>query len=272
MPDPTVSHPSASPSEPSEPSEPSPQRTPDPSWTPVPKSRAHELVIEAIEQQVMAGRLKVGDTLPPERELASMLQVSRAGVREAIRVLESHGALESRVGAGASSGTVITAMPGTALTRLLRLHVGLSNFPLEDVVELRIALERTSARLAAKNAEDDAVDRMRETITRMESAQADREIFNDADTDFHVALAEAAGNRLVADLTTAIRNSLRTQILHAFHHHQGWEHLRDALLEQHRGILTAVIAGDAEAAAQLTEDHIRYAVAELPAMGLPEQD
>lgn len=131
-------------------------RTPDLSWAPIPKSRAHELVIEAIEEQVMSGRLSVGDTLPPERELASMLQVSRAGVREAIRMLESHGALESRVGAGSSSGTIITAMPSTALTRLLRLHIGLSNFPVGDVVELRIALDRTSAGLASKNADDAA--------------------------------------------------------------------------------------------------------------------
>ncbi|MDO5493227.1 MAG: FadR/GntR family transcriptional regulator [Nesterenkonia sp.] len=245
-------------------------RTADLPWAPVPKARAHELVIEAIEEQVMAGRLKVGDTLPPERELAAMLRVSRAGVREAIRVLESHGALESRVGAGASSGTVITAMPGTALTRLLRLHVGLSNFPLGDVVELRIALERASAGLAAHNADDGDLDRMRETLSRMESAEADREVFNDADTDFHVAIAEAAGNRLVADLTTAIRNSLRAQILHAFHRRESWEDLRGRLLDQHREIFTAVEAGDADRAAALIEQHIRFAVSELPHMGRPE--
>lgn len=245
-------------------------RTPDLPWAPVPKTRAHELVIEAIEEQVMAGRLKVGDTLPPERELAARLKVSRAGVREAIRVLESHGALESRVGAGASSGTVITAMPGTALTRLLRLHVGLSNFPLGDVVELRIALERASAGLAAKNADDDDLTRMRETLARMEPADAGREAFNDADTDFHVAIAEAAGNRLVADLTTAIRNSLRTQILHAFHRRESWERLRGSLLAQHREIFEAIAAGESERAGDLIEEHIRFAVAELPHMGMPE--
>lgn len=247
-------------------------RTPDLSWAPIPKSRAHELVIEAIEEQVMSGRLGVGDTLPPERELASMLQVSRAGVREAIRVLESHGALESRVGAGSSSGTIITAMPSTALTRLLRLHIGLSNFPVGDVVELRIALERTSAGLASKNADDAARERMRETIERMSAAEVDREAFNEVDTDFHVAIAEAAGNRLVADLTTAIRNSLRTQILHAFHHREQWTQLRDTLRDQHREIFSAICDGDAERAAALTEEHIRYAVAELPEMKLPRDD
>lgn len=96
----------------------------------------------------MTGTLVVGDPLPSERELAAKLQVSRAGVREAIRVLESHGVLRSNVGSGRTAGTFIASMPSAALTRLLRLHVALSNFQLGDVVETRILLERASASLA----------------------------------------------------------------------------------------------------------------------------
>ena len=58
-------------------------------WGPVSRRSTHELVIDAIEDQIMSGALAVGDLLPPERELASRLQVSRTGVREAIRVLEA---------------------------------------------------------------------------------------------------------------------------------------------------------------------------------------
>ncbi len=74
--------------------------TPAPQWRPVPRVRSHELVIAAIEDQIMGGALKVGDPLPPERELAARLQVSRAGVREAIRVLEAQGVVRANVGAG----------------------------------------------------------------------------------------------------------------------------------------------------------------------------
>ncbi len=62
-----------------------------PVWQPVTRVRSHDLVVEAVENQILGGVLRVGDPLPPERELASRLQVSRAGVREAIRVLESQG-------------------------------------------------------------------------------------------------------------------------------------------------------------------------------------
>ena len=72
-------------------------------WLPVRKARAHELVIEVIEDRILSGALKVGDALPPERELAASLEVSRAGVREAVRVLESQGVLRSQPGAGAAA-------------------------------------------------------------------------------------------------------------------------------------------------------------------------
>ena len=68
------------------------------------RARSHELVVEAVENQIMSGALKVGDPLPPERELAARLQVSRAGVREAIRVLEAQGVVTSSVGAGRDAG------------------------------------------------------------------------------------------------------------------------------------------------------------------------
>lgn len=238
-------------------------------WSPVPRSRAHELVIDAIEDQVMAGRLTVGDSLPPERDLATKLEVSRASVREAIRVLESQGVLQSRVGSGRSAGTVITAMPSAALTRLLRMHVGLSNFPVDDVVEVRVALERASVLLAAEHADEERLAAIREPLDRMESAEVPLEEFNDADTAFHVAIAEAAGNRLVADLTTAIRSSLRQVILRAFHDMDDSQDLRQSLQAQHREIYAAIAAGDGPRGTRLTEEHIRFAHRALPEMRRP---
>lgn len=237
------------------------RRTAD--WTPVPRSRAHELVIDAIEEQVAAGRLVVGDSLPPEREFAARLGVSRAGVREAIRVLEGYGVLESRVGAGRGSGTFIAALPSEALTRLLRFHIGLSNFPVEDVQETRIALERASAGLAAQNSSDEDRQQMLSAIETMENDGGSVETFNDADTAFHVAIAEAAGNRLLADMTVAIRASRRSPLLTAIHSTQGWEQVREELIEQHRGIFDAISAGQSHQATELIEEHIRFAFAHL---------
>ncbi|MFJ6281237.1 transcriptional regulator, GntR family [Arthrobacter subterraneus] len=240
-----------------------------PTWRPVARARAHELVIEAIEDQILSGALKVGDPLPAERELAARLQVSRAGVREAIRVLEGQGVLRSSVGAGAEAGTFIASFSGEALTRFLRLHIALSNFQLADVIDARVMLERSSAIFAAENLNDESVAGIRDPLNRMNSEAISREEFNDADTAFHVAIAEASGNRLVADLTIAIRASLRAPILEAFRQLNDWSPVVTMLREQHQAIFDAIIAGDGKLAADLTEHHIRAASGALPALHSP---
>lgn len=234
----------------------------EPNWVPLRRRRAHELVIEAIEQQVMAGALKVGDSLPPERELAARLQVSRAGVREAVRVLEHIGILTSRQGAGPDSGTVVAASTRDALTQFLRLHVGLANFAIDDVIEARVLLERASAISAAEQGSE-ALEPVRRSLAGMEAAGADRERFNDADTAFHLAIAEAGGNDLVAALTAAIRGSVRHRILAAMQTQSHWEDVVEQLLSEHRAILAALEAGEPQRAAELSEQHIRSAARTL---------
>ena len=102
----------------------------------------------AVEDGIVSGRLRVGDVLPAERDLAAQLAVSRAVVREGVRALHAIGVVDSRVGAGAAGGTVITAVPTEALNRFLRMHVALAQFSLLDVVDVRCSLEGLSARLA----------------------------------------------------------------------------------------------------------------------------
>lgn len=239
-------------------------------WRPVVRSRAHEQVIDAIEEKIVSGSLTVGDPLPPERELASALGVSRAGVREAIRVLEGQGVLRSAVGSGREAGTFIAAMPSAALTRLLRLHVALANFPIDDVVDARVMLERSSADFAARSASPEALASARRHLEAMDVPGIDAETFNDHDTSFHVAIAEAGGNRLVADMTTAIRDALRRPILRAMAEVEDSDGLLAALREQHHAILAAIEAGDGAGAAELSEQHIRDAHRRLPALRIAD--
>ena len=159
--------------------------TPVPQWRPVTRVRSHEQVIGAIEDQIMSGALAVGDPLPPERELAARLQVSRAGVREAIRVLEAQGVVRANVGAGPEAGTFIASMPSAALTRFLRLHVALSNFPMHDIIDARVMLERNSgdAGRGARRRRTSSAE-VRAPLLEMDDIGADCETFNDADTAF----------------------------------------------------------------------------------------
>ena len=127
--------------------------------------------------------------------------MSRPAVREALRVLEAQGAVRSQVGKGPDSGTTIDRVPSDALARLLRLHVALGSFPIEDLVDTRVALERASVVLACRNAQPQDLARMRERLMAMDEPEIDRETFDQLDTDFHVALADAGGNHLMSDVT-----------------------------------------------------------------------
>ena len=239
----------------------------DPStpWRPVTRSRSHELVIDQIEEQILAGRLRVGDRLPGERELASHLQVSRSAVREAMRSLEAQGVVRAAVGSGREAGTVVSALPSEALTRLLRLHVALANFPIHDVIAARVILERSSAALAGDNAAEGDLAAMRAALAEMDSPGVGRERFNEMDTAFHVAIAEASGNRLVADMTIALRDSMRRPILHALEAlGPDWETVADQLRADHHAIFIAIQSGDGALAADRIDQHIRSAHAALP--------
>ncbi|SFS78529.1 FadR/GntR family transcriptional regulator [Saccharopolyspora flava] len=230
----------------------------DAEWRPVTRTRTYELVIDRVEEQIITGAVKVGDRLPAERDLAKMLGVSRAAVREAFRALEAQGVLRMGVGTGPDSGTTVAAMPSQALTRLLRLHVALANFPVADVVRARIMLERESARRAATRAHPDELARLAELLDEMDSPDCDRARFNDLDTEFHVRIAEAGGNRLVADMTIAIRESLRRPLLAAFDAlGDDWDRIAEELRADHRAIHQALRDGDADAAEERTEAHIR---------------
>lgn len=240
-----------------------PPETARPTGRPEPRCRAFEVVIARVEEQIVSGALHVGDRLPAERDLAAMLGVSRSAVREAMRVLEAHGVVRAGVGVGPDGGTMLTSMPSEALTQMLRLHIALANFPMADVIEARVMLERWSARLAAQQAGDRDLAVLSGLVQTMEASREDRPAFNDADTGFHVAIAEAGQNRLVADMTTAIRDSMRTPILLAFQADTAWPDLVDTLIAQHRAVYQAIAAHDGALAADTVEGHIRYAFAAL---------
>ncbi|MER5710157.1 FadR/GntR family transcriptional regulator [Streptomyces sp. NPDC042898] len=226
-------------------------------WRPVKQSRTHELVLESLERQVLAGELKAGDRLPPERELAPALGVSRSALREALRVMETIGVLVANVGRGPDAGARIVRNPDDALGRILRLHLALGSYGVEDVLEARVLLERSSVEAAARRASDEDLDEAEELLARMREAGADVTLFNELDTAFHVLIARSSGNGLVSTLTSAVRESVRTLILQAEEAAEDWAATAEELNREHAELLRLVRAGDGPAAAELVERHIR---------------
>jgi GntR family transcriptional repressor for pyruvate dehydrogenase complex len=227
-----------------------------PAWEPVSRIPTYELVLRRIEEQLISRTLRPGDRLPAERELAVMLGASRPAVREALRVLQAQGILRSAVGTGADSGTIVMAAPSGALTRLLRVHLAVASFPMTDVIQARVMLERFSALGAAEHPQTASLEKINTALIQMDEPDIEREAFNNLDTEFHVAIAESGGNRLIADLTIAVRESIRTDIQHALTVEPDWPLVRDGLRRDHHAIFKALQAKDGPLAADLLEQHI----------------
>lgn len=221
---------------------------------------AYEVVLKHIEAGILNGTHRPGDQLPPERDLAAQLAVSRSAVREAMRVLQTQGLITSSTGPG--RGTRIAPARGDALARIFQLHLTLSEAGTADLTETRVALERSSAALAAQRAGARAIRRLTGLMSAMEDAEAVDE-FNDLDTEFHVQIARAGQSELVADLTVAIRQAVRETIRAASGALPDWSTHRQQLVREHGEILTAIETGDSTAAANLVEQHIRRAYVTL---------
>jgi DNA-binding FadR family transcriptional regulator len=221
---------------------------------------AYEVVLKHIEAGILSGTHRPGDQLPPERELAGQLAVGRSAVREAMRVLQTQGLITSSTGPG--RGTRIAPARGDALARIFQLHLALSDAGTADLTETRVALERSSAALAAQRPNARAIRRLKALMSAMEDAEAVDE-FNDLDTDFHVQIARAGQSELIADLTVAIRQAVRETIRAASRALPNWPEHRRELVREHGEILSAIESGEPAAAANLVEQHIRRAYASL---------
>ncbi|WP_433242462.1 FadR/GntR family transcriptional regulator [Streptosporangium sp. CA-135522] len=221
-------------------------------WQPVRRTRAFEDVIARIEERIADDGLTVGDRLPGERQLAEQLRVSRSSVREAMRVLETLGVVASQVGRGPDAGAVLISRPAGALTDLLRLHLGLSSLSLEEVIDARLMIEQWSAARAAGHGAD--LSALGRALELMEGART-AEDFVEHDIAFHVAIAEASGNRLIAAMMRSLRDSVRRYAVEAV------ERLGDTreLMADHRRIHRAIASGDRAEASAAVQAHLRRA-------------
>lgn len=222
-----------------------------------------DTVLRYIEDEITSGRMVAGDQVMPERELASHLGVSRTAVREAIRVFQAQGIMTSGVGRGPASGTRISPSPADALATLVRLHVELGGFGLSSIMETRIALETSSASLAADRATDEQLTEVAALARKMARPDLDLDGFNELDTEFHIAIAHMSGNDVVADLTHAVRVSVAAPIYRASRELEDWEAFRRRLASEHQALVDALRSRDPKRAAEIAEHHIRTAYSEL---------
>ncbi|MEO7122789.1 MAG: FCD domain-containing protein [Lacisediminihabitans sp.] len=221
-----------------------------------PETRAWKIVLDSIESRLLSGELGPGDHLPPERALASELGVGRSSVREALRVLEVFGLIRTQTGSGPQSGAIIIASPSSAIGALMRMQVAARGFQVADIVRTRLLLETAVVRdLAERSDAIDLADAAK-LLDAMEAPQLTPEEFLALDAQFHLSLAEASENQVVATMMTGLRSSIEGYVLEGAAGLPDWDATADRLRAEHRTILMAIIAGDRDAATLHTNNHI----------------
>ncbi|TDW30310.1 FadR/GntR family transcriptional regulator [Cryobacterium psychrophilum] len=220
--------------------------------------RAWEVVLQSIELDLLSGRLGPGDRLAPERALASALGVGRSSVREAVRVLEVLGLIRTNVGSGPSAGAIIVALPGGGMSALMRLQVAAQGFPVADVVKMRLILEGSVATELAHAARQQAPDLTESELLldAMDQPELTEAEFLALDAQFHLSLAEAAGNQVVTATMAGLRSAIESYARAGIAGLTSWATTSARLGREHRHILAAVRAGDADAARLAVESHI----------------
>lgn len=212
-------------------------------------TRAHSMVLRWIADQLIAGQIKIGDRLPPERALADDLHVSRTSVREAIRILEAMGLIRVGVGSGPDAGSTVTSDPAGALTAALRLHLATAHLPVAGIVEARRLLEGWAA---AYSRPDSAALQEAADICRKMHDAPEQESFLDLDASFHRALVNSADNVVVTTLAASLHGSVRSYEIRPIGE---WEEIRSRLQKEHEMLLCMFLGKD-ERASELVLEHI----------------
>ncbi len=217
--------------------------------------RAYEEVVRQLQEAIVRGDLAPGNRLPSERELMTVFRVSRATVREALRVLERTGLITVRPGLG---GAVVAEFSLASVEAPLELLLQLNQVTPAEMVEFRHAMETAAARWAAIRADEADLNRMRAAIRCSEESRGDWDRWHSADLQFHTALADASKNSVNRIVMKVLRGVLYGEISSAFRElpdeRRGAEEV--SMLADHRAILQAIERRDPDGATHAMRAHV----------------
>jgi GntR family transcriptional repressor for pyruvate dehydrogenase complex len=212
------------------------------------KTRIHEEVVTQVHALIRQGRLKAGDQLPSERELAETFKVSRTSVREALRALETQGLIVSRTG----MGNFVADLPIESLVAPLAKLLIQEKDALADIFEMRRLVEPRIASLAAERATHGDIERMKAILETQSKAVNRDETGVEADAELHFAIGQATHNQALEKLVSGLmeitsesrEESLQTSLR------------REASIESHKRIVSAINRHDRTAAQKAMLRHI----------------
>ena len=220
-----------------------------PTLDPIQRESVAEQVARRILDLVVARHLRPGDQLPPERDLAESLGVSRPSVREAIKGLAILGVVRSRQG----GGHVVSALDAEALLGPIRFFVSLEPSNIRALYDARSLIESDVARRAAVNLSDAELDRLDDLVQDQTAGIFDAETFRRSDRRFHEALWTGCGNPFLRRIGESLFE-LGLEVRDKAYETDG---VRAQSWRDHRRLLDALQARDPEAAAWAAAAHMQ---------------
>lgn len=213
---------------------------------------AYRIVYEAIEKQIMAGRLGAGDQLPTETELAGQFGLARHTVREGLRLLEESGLVRREGGRRLFVQAPHYAELAPRVSRALIMQ----RVTIEELWEASMSLEPSAAGRAAARIDDDQIAQLEANLQAMEAALAAGESIIHLDIEFHTLVAEVAGNRALLLAREPISQLFYPAMARLFAHPSNTEKGPRRLVEAHRHILAGLKARSSEDAELWMRRHI----------------
>jgi DNA-binding FadR family transcriptional regulator len=201
------------------------------------------VLADQLRRRIRSGELREGQSLPAERELVQQTGLSRMSVREALRILEAEGLIETRP--GRNGGSHIRRPPGDVLARHLELFIWGRNAGLEDLHDVREALEALAAEGAARRRSDADIRELTEKTAALEASVHDADAYLVANLQWHMAIVRASHNQLLVSLMNVLAN-----VIHDATAREAFDSpdVRASTVKIHRSILAAIVEGDPDAA------------------------
>jgi DNA-binding FadR family transcriptional regulator len=220
-------------------------------FTPVRSQNALEETVDRVAKVIKARLVRIGDQLPPERELAQQLGVSRSTLRAALGILVNAGYLEVR--RGRRGGTFVARWPEAPRMKERYAILSRIRHEIPAILDFRRAIEPTAAELAAERATASEVRGLSQILTALRGVERNFTVYRAYDARFHVEIASAAKSPLILDSVIRIQTSL-SEVLDLIIHHS--EEVLRRSTEYHRRILEAIRQHRSERARHLMLDHI----------------
>ena len=226
------------------------------SFRPVKTPALAEAVVAEFEELLLAGVLRPGDRLPPERELAEKLGVSRTTLREALDGLSRRGLIEKKQG----SGAIVSELIASSLVDPLATLIAAQRDAREDYLAFRRLIESEGAALAARRATEQDRKAITAVLERMSRAIESEDVERAAalDMDLHMAIAEAAGNVVMLQVMRALGRTMRRGMAETRLRLYDAPGFAEAIQGQHAALVEAILARDPEGAKAASERHLDY--------------